>query len=164
MRRASCSKAPMSLGERCSMLSSEPRAGVFMRKGPRRRARPGCVLTHFLDEKDFFRVVGFLELHFHDLVVLGLDSAAYERGLDGKLAMAAVNQDAKLHEAWAPVGEQGVHGGAYGAAGVEDVIDQDHDFASNGDAQVGLLDHRFRSQRGEVVAIEADVEGCDRNL
>jgi len=45
-------------------------------------------------------------LHFHDFAFLGLNSAADEGGLDGQFAVAAVDEDAKLNEAWAAVREE----------------------------------------------------------
>src|SRR6266404_6597275 len=79
-------------------------------------------LVRTLNQQNFFRAVHFLELHFDDLAVGGLHNAAHEGGLDGQLAMAAINQAAKLHAARPAVVKERVERGARGAAGVEHVV------------------------------------------
>jgi hypothetical protein len=49
------------------------------------------------DEKYAIASVHFLQLHFDDFVAGGLHDAANERRLDGKFAVAAINEDTKLH-------------------------------------------------------------------
>src|SRR6266849_7753156 len=77
--------------------------------------------------------------------------------------MGAVNQYAELHLLGTSLAKQGIQGGANGPAGVENVIDQDDVLAGDREPNLGLLHHRFRAQGGEVVAIQSDVQGADRD-
>ena len=87
-------------------------------------------------------------------------------GPDGQLAVAAVHEDRELHRRRPPVVEEGVDGGADGASRVEDVVDEDDRGAVDGERQVGVLDDGLRragddahrAARGDVVAVEGDVE------
>ena len=66
--------------------------------------------------------------HIYDdaLLVLCLDDAAYEVGLDGVLAVASVNEDDELNGPGTARVDDGVEGGARRAPGEEDVVDENH--------------------------------------
>ena len=85
-------------------------------------------------------------------------------GADRQLAVAAVGEHGELHARRAAVVEQRLDRGADGAAGEEHVVD-DHD-RQPGDVEVdvrGVQDGRV-GPRGDVVAVEADVEVAERDL
>ena len=56
-------------------------------------------------------------------------------GADGQLPVAAVDQHGQPHDARAAEVDDGVQGGADGAAGVEDVVDQHHGLAVDAGAR-----------------------------
>ena len=73
----------------------------------------------------------------------GLHHAPDEAGLDGQLAMAAVDQHQQLHARRAAVIEQRVERRADGAAGVEHVVHQDDVLALHREGDLGGADHRL---------------------
>src|SRR6266849_722284 len=77
--------------------------------------------------------------------------------------MAAIDQHEKLHLTGSPVKEERVHGGAYGTAGEEYIVHQDDFLIANREADFRLLHHGFGTERGEVVAVERNVERADGN-
>ncbi len=83
---------------------------------------------------------------------------AHVVGPDGKLAVAAVDQHGEPDDARAAEVDEGVQGGADGAAGVQDVIDEDHDLvvdARSGAAgwgSGGLVGWWDRSSRNMVTS------------
>jgi len=111
-----------------------------------------------LDEENLFVVVDFAQLDFNDFAARGGDGSADEAGLDGKLAVSAVDEHEQLDALGAALVEEGVEGRADGAAGVEDVVHEDDVAAIDVEADVAFFDDRARACGGKVVAIEADVE------
>ena len=93
----------------------------------------------------------------------GLHGAADEPGFDRQLAVAAIDQHQQLHARRAAVIEQRVERGADGAAGVEHVIHQDDVLALHGKRDLGGADDRLDIDRGQIVAIQIDVEDADRD-
>ena len=53
------------------------------------------------------------------------------------MPVSAVYEDCQAYEGGSSVGVECVEGGAYGAAGVEDVVNEDYGFAFN--AMVGMM-------------------------
>src|ERR1019366_4448003 len=85
-------------------------------------------------------------------------------GANRQLAVAAVGEHGQLHALGATVGEQRLDRGADGATGEEDVVD-DHD-SETGEVEVdvgGVQDGGVGS-RGDVIAVEADVEVAEGNV
>src|ERR1051325_3272795 len=115
-------------------------------------------LRSFLHDQDFILAVRFRELDLDHLVRVGRHGLADDVGVDGELAVAAVDQHGQHDLARAAEVDQGVGRGAHGAAGVEDVVDQHHDLVVDRLGELGRLDHRLRGDGGEVVAVEGDVE------
>ena len=87
-------------------------------------------------------------------------------GPDRQLAVAAVAEHGELHAARAAVVEEGVDRGAHGAAGEEDVVDEDDGALAGVELDVGGVDDRLAGGvlGADVVAVEADVEVADRQL
>ena len=87
-------------------------------------------------------------------------------GADRQLAVAAVAEDGELHPLRAAVVEERLDRGAHGAAGVEDVVDEDDGAVGEVEVDVGGVDDRLRGGRlgADVVAVEGDVEVADRQL
>src|ERR1700745_279782 len=112
-------------------------------------------------QKYFFRLVDLGELDLDDLVHGSLDGAADEGGFDREFAMTAIDQHTKLHAAWASVIKERVKRGANGTSGKEDVIGEDDVLVGDIDADVGFLDYGARTESGEIIAVESDVEGAD---
>ena len=124
------------------------------------------ILVGELDEENLFVVVDLTEFDLNDLAARGRDGAADEAGFDGKLAMAAVDEDEQLHALGAALVEESVECGTDGAAGVEHVVHEDDVAAIDVEADVAFFDDGAGAGGGEVVAIEADVEhaGIDGRL
>ena len=80
--------------------------------------------------------------------------------------MAAVAEDRELHPLRAAVVEERLDRGAHGAAGEEDVVDEDDGAAGEVEVDVGGVDDRLRGGRlgADVVAVEGDVDVADRQL
>ena len=87
-------------------------------------------------------------------------------GAERQLAVAAVAEDGELDPLRAAVVEEGVDRGAHGAAGEEDVVDEDDGALAEVEVDVGGVDDRLRGGRlgADVVAVEGDVEVADRQL
>jgi predicted AlkP superfamily pyrophosphatase or phosphodiesterase len=98
---------------------------------------------------------------FDDFRIGGLHRAANVLGFDGHFAVATIDKDAKRDTLGAAEVEEAVHGGADGASGVEDIIDEDKVHGVHGESDVGGLQNGLRRNFGQVVAIEGDVEGTD---
>src|SRR5206468_1155145 len=109
---------PTSATERCSTERSEPAAygeGV-------EAACSVMGLVGELDQQDLLLAVDFVELDLDDLTAGGGDHPAGEGGLDGELAVSAVDEHEELDGSGTAVVEESVKGGADGAAGVEHIV------------------------------------------
>ena len=115
-------------------------------------------LSDAFDEKDLFLRVDFAELDFDDFAGAGLDVAPDEGGVDGKFAMAAVDEDEELNALRTAVGEERIKSGANSSAGVEHIIDEDDVAAVDVEADFALIDDGARAGGGEIVAVELDIE------
>src|ERR1700722_18457371 len=78
--------------------------------------------------------------------------------------MSAIDEHQQLHQARPAMRKQCIEGGASGSARVENVVDQNDLFALDGKTNFRFLHHRLGPERGEIVSIESDIEGADRNL
>ena len=116
-----------------------------------------------LHQEHLLDAVDLLELHLDDLRVRGLHHAPDEAGLDGQLAMAAVDQRQQLHPRRAPVIEQRVESRADGAAGVEHIVHQDDVLALHRKGDLGGAHHRLDIHGREIVAVQIDIEDAHRN-
>jgi hypothetical protein len=115
------------------------------------------------DEKHFFDAVDFLELHFDNFDVGGLDDAADKFSFDRELAVPAVDEDEELDARGTAVVEKGVQCGANGAAGVEHVIHQNDVFAGDRKRNVRGTHNGFDTHGAEIVAVEVNIENADWN-
>ena len=115
-------------------------------------------ISDALHNQNLFRAVDLVELDLDNLLPGGLHHAAHEAGLDRQLAVSAVDQHQQLHAIRAAMVEERIERRARGAAGVEHVIDQ-HDIAAvHIEADLRRVHHGADIVRGEVIAIELDVE------
>ena len=78
--------------------------------------------------------------------------------------MAAVGEHRQLHALRAPVGEQRLDRGAHRAPGEQHVVDDHHRQPGDVEVDVRGVQHRRVRARGDVVAVEADVEVAERHL
>ena len=83
---------------------------------------------------------------------------------DRQLAAAAVHQRGEPHARRPAVVEHLVQRRAYGAAGVEHVVDQDQVAAFDLERNLGALDVAVQAARLVIVAVEGNVEGGERRL
>src|SRR2546423_10979618 len=153
MRRASLSRATISAASMCSIPSREPRAIVFMVYLGHYVTNIALTLVLFLDQQDFFALVGLAQLHFNDFLSSGLYFASDKCRLDWQLAVAAINQHAESHLPRTSLPEEGIKRSTSSAPRIENVIHQDYIFAGDGKADFGFLHHRFRTESGKIVAI-----------
>ena len=123
-----------------------------------------CILFNTIHNHDALFVVDFVEADFDNFGIGGFDGAADEAGLDGQFAMAAVDEHAKADAARTAEIEEAVHCGAYGAAGIENVVDKQQISIINGERNFARLDNGLRGDGGKIVAIESDVESADRDF
>ena len=119
--------------------------------------RSGLAVDEF-HKNDLFVIVDLAEFDFDDFAAGGGDGAAYVLGLDGKFAVASVDEDEELDGFGASVVEEGVEGGADRSAGEENIVHEDDVATGDVEADVTFFDHRAYVAGGEVVAVEADVE------
>jgi hypothetical protein len=100
-----------------------------------------------------------------DVVVAGGgDGQAGEVGGDRKFAPAAVDQHDQRDPRRAAEVEEFVERGAHGAAGEEDIVDQDDGAPVEREGDVGRPDDGLFRQAVEVVAVEGDVEAAERQV
>src|SRR5207245_2702719 len=107
-----------------------------------------------LNEHHALLAVHLGQADFDDFGVAGLHVPADEGGLDGQLAVAAVDQDAQPDALRPSQVEEAVHGRADGATRVEHGVGQDQIPNGHGKGDVAGLQHRMRSHFGKNVAIE----------
>src|SRR5579859_6969684 len=130
--------------------------------GPVARVR----LISAFDQDHFFVVVDLPELDLDNFPGCGLHMASDKTGLDGRLAMATVNQHQQLYSPRAAVVKESVQGSADGSAGVENIVDQNNVAAGDIKADGAGNYDRPNITGGKVVAVEVDVEnaGIDGRL
>src|ERR1700677_3053146 len=145
-----CSQLP---APGCPILRS-----FFAKGGSRTSIAKLPSLIHSFDQQHLLVVVYFAKLYFDDFAAAGWHMLTDIRGLDGQLAMAAVNQHSQLHTARAAVVEQRVKSGPDCPAGIKHVVADHHVAAFNLDADGSRSDHGTNVGGGKVVAIKLDVE------
>jgi hypothetical protein len=137
--------------------------GRFSTGGNRKTAAepPHSKLVDAVDQDYALFVVYFVEADFDDFAVGGLHGAADVLGFDRHFAVAAIDEDTERDALGATKIEETVHGGADGAAGVEDVVDEDQVHGVDAERNIRGLQDGLWSDFGEIVAIESDVERAD---
>ena len=117
-----------------------------------------------IDEDDAFFIVDFLKTDLDDFGIAGLDGAANVLRFDGHFAVAAIDQDAERNALRTTEIKESIHGGADGASGIKNVIDEDEVHAVYAERDMGGLQNGLRGDLGQIIAIEGDVEGADGNI
>jgi len=102
-------------------------------------------------------------MHAHVVARGGRYVLADEIGTNGKLAVAAVHQDRETYGARTSVVDQGIHRGSNRPAGEEHVVDEHDDPFVDGEWDFRLAHHRRVADSGQVVAVERDVDGAERD-
>ena len=118
----------------------------------------------FLADDDAFRAFGCAELDADAFVLRGRDILADVVSTDWQLAMAAVDEDGELDSLRTAHVDEGVKRGTNRTTRVEDVIDEDDMLARDVDGELGLVDDGLIGERGEIIAVERDVEDADRRF
>jgi hypothetical protein len=126
--------------------------------------RRAGALIDAVDEDDALFLINFDEANLDDFAVAGLNGAADVLSFDGHFAVAAIDEHAQRDALGAAEVKQAVHGGANGAAGVKDVVDEDEVHAVHGEGDIRGLQDGLRRHFGEVVAIESDVQSANGNV
>src|SRR5919204_2641574 len=123
------------------------------------------ILPGGLTDRHFVHPVHLVDAHVHALVAGGGKVLAHVVRADRQLAVAAVSQYGQLHAFGAAVVEEGVDGGAHGAAGVEHVVDEDDRDAVQREVDVRGEYHRLAvpGAHAGVVPGEGDVEVAERD-
>src|ERR1700761_1864149 len=116
--------------------------------------RSGLGDRHLVDPVDL------LQPYVYPLLARGRQVLADVVGAEGKLAVAAVAEDGELDALGAAIVEERLDRGADGAAGEEDVVDEDDRAGREVEVDVGVADDRLgeRARGADVVAVEADVD------
>src|SRR5581483_6980382 len=129
------------------------------------RVRPIGALPsrlRFLDDHPVLAIV-LAQEDLDGLPPGGRQVLAHVVGADRQLAVAAVDQHGQLDHARAAQVDQRVQRGPDRPAGVEDVVDQDDRPVGDREGDVGPPQHRGLALAAQVVAVERDVEGPDRD-
>ena len=152
--------AKLSARSRIASISSRSTSSIasrcFMPAPPR----------SWLGDRHLVDPVDLLEADVDPLLARGRQVLADVVGADRQLAVAAVAEDGELDPLRAAVVEEGLDRGADGAAGEEDVVDEDDGALGEVEVDVGGVDDRLRGGRlgADVVAVEGDVDVADRQL
>ena len=101
------------------------------------------VLPH--QDVDHLRAPGFHELA--DIV-----------RFDGKLSVAAVDQNGEFDAIRAAEVDDGIHGRPDGPAGIKDIIDEDNLFAVGGEGDIRGSDNRVGADTGPVIPVQGNVD------
>ena len=107
------------------------------------------------DEDHLFVAVNLLQLDLDNLAVGGLHVPADETGLDGQLAMAAVDEHQQLYPPRPAMVKERVQRCPYGSAGVENIVDENDVAAGDIEADGPGDDDGANIARRKVVAVEA---------
>ena len=107
--------------------------------------------------------VGLLEVDLDELLARGRDVLADVVGPDGQLAVAAIDEDREPDGLRPAEVDEGVHRGPDGPARVQDVVDEDDRATVDPRGQFRALDDGLLGDQRQVVAVEGDVEGADRD-
>jgi hypothetical protein len=99
----------------------------------------------------------FAEFDRDVFVGAGGDGFADEVGFDGKLAVAAVDEDGELDAVGAADVAEGIERGAGGASGVDDVINEDDGFAGDVARDGGGV-HLAGGLLVKIVAVHGDID------
>ena len=127
-------------------------------------------LLGFRHEDHLVDLVDLDELNLHALLARGRQVLADVVGADRQLAVAAVGEHGELDARGTAVFEQRVDRGADRAAGVEDVVDEDHRAALELEVELRVAHDRLAVARRlaaadvDVVAVEGDVELAEIEL
>src|SRR5208282_996081 len=108
--------------------------------------------------------IDLAETHFDDFRLASLHGAADKLGFNRHFAMAAVDEHAERNALRAAEIEETVHGGADGAAGVKDVVDEDEVHAIHAESNVGGLENSLGRDFREVVAIKRNIQRADGDI
>ena len=87
-----------------------------------------------------------------------------EVGADRKLAVTTVHEDGESDRARASVIDERIHRRADGAAGEEDVVDEDDNAVVDGERDLRLTHHRRVADARQVVAVERDIDRAERKI
>ena len=117
-----------------------------------------------LQDPDLVGAVGLLEHHLDDLPVGRRDALADVVGLDRELAVPAVDQDGEADRPRAAEVDDAVERRPDRPPGVEHVVAQQDRAAVQVEVDLGLLQQGLRRDGREVVAVERDVQGADREV
>src|SRR5262245_20892732 len=124
------------------------------------RVHAMLTLLGFFDDDAVLAVV-LAQPYRHRLPPRGGQVLADEVGTDGELSMTAVDQDRQLDHRGPAEIDDSVQGGPDGTAREKHVIDEDDGLALDAERNVGPSDDGGAAQI-EVVPVERDVEGADR--
>src|SRR5580698_3346378 len=168
MRRANFRSLRISAASRCSILSSEPRAGfiIYLSFSDSTHRFVYCIRLLLFHQQDFLGAVDLAKFDLNNLIFGGLHSSSDECGFNRQLAMAAVDQHTQLEASGTAHAKQRVHGGTRCAASVKHVVYQHHRLILDGNAYVAFLyDGLGTASRKivhKIVSIEGNIEGAEQ--
>src|SRR5262249_14187714 len=119
-------------------------------------------LMRLFDDYNLLFVVEAGQHHLDDLALLGRDPLADVIGMNRQLAMAAIHKHGKLHSARTAEIHKFVERGAYRAARIENVVDEDDGLPFDAFRNLGPLHDRLYVYGRQIVSIERNVERAHR--
>src|SRR6185437_9830875 len=127
-------------------------------RASRSRAVPGA------HHDDGVLPVEILHQNVHPVSIRDRERLAHDVGAYGQLAPAAIHEHREPNaRGTAEVGEL-VERRANGAAGVQDIVHDDHMLGADVPGDIGWTDHGTRPDGLQIVAIERDVERATRDV
>ena len=108
--------------------------------------------------------VGFFQFYRHKLGVGGGDVFANEVCLNGKLGVTSVHHAAKLNSRRAAYCHNGIQRGTGSPAGVDDVINKDHNFILDREGDVGIAYYGRFGIPAKVIPMEGYIKLSDGEL
>src|SRR6266851_4854872 len=127
----------ISSGESCSM----PRRSLDLSDEVFARI---CGLNLLLHDQHFILTIELRHPDFDHFIGIGGNGFADHVGVNGKLAMAAIDQHCQHDGTRTSEIDQRVESGANSAAGIENIVDQNHDFVVDRLGKLRRLDDRLR--------------------
>lgn len=114
--------------------------------------------VYALYDQDLLIVIDFAQFDLNNFAAAGLNRSSYERRLNRKLTMPAINQRKQLYPPRASMIEKRIERGAHGASCVENIIDKNDVPSVYIETQVAGVEDWANIFCRKVIPVKADVQ------